>query len=100
MKKKISTGAYLLEYNNRKNQFGTIDASYDLSDKQEMARIFLRKEDLVNLLIEDNFVSFEMTLEQLDILSTMSRSVFESMNLLKILAKRDKLKDEAYFSND
>ena len=97
--KKVYSGAYLLKYQNGQNQFGTIDASHRVDDKSEKARIVLRKKDLSNVLVDEDFISFELNLEQLEIISTTSRSVFEAIDLLKQLAKRDKLRDSA-FMND
>jgi len=96
MEKKIYSGAYLLEYSNRKKQFGTVDASYHLSEK---ARFMLRKEDLSNVFIDDDFISFEVSLEQLEIMSKTTRSVFEAIVLLKQLANRDKLRDNAFLND-
>jgi hypothetical protein len=100
MEKKIYTGAYLLQYLNGEGQFGAVDATYNVSDKSEKARVLLRKKDLKKLLIDDDSVSFEISLEQLEIISSTSRSVFENVNLMKSLSKRDKLKENAFFLDD
>jgi hypothetical protein len=98
MAKKIFTGAHLLAYKNGKAQFGLVGASYLLSEKKEKVSISLRKESLENLIIEDDILSFEISIEQLETLAEVSRSVLEQFDLLVNLAKRDKLKPEAYIN--
>ena len=97
MSKKVYTGVHLLEYKKSTKQFGSIDASYNKTNKIENVRISLRKQDLDNISDIEGFISFEIDFEKLQSLATVTRSVYEKIDLLKILEKRDKLKENAYY---
>jgi hypothetical protein len=96
MGKKFYTGAHLLAFQNRKGQFGTIDASYIGEGETEKVRVSLRIDDLENLCVEEGFVTFEIDFEQLHILSNVANTVFERIQYLKILSQRGKLREDAF----
>lgn len=99
MSKKLYTGAYLLNYPDNKKQFGLIDASFSLEKNQDKCRILLRREDLENLIVDKDEISFELSLDQLSILSNISKSVYENLRILKNLANREKLNESAYLDD-
>ncbi|MFD1602895.1 hypothetical protein ACFSJW_24705 [Flavobacterium artemisiae] len=100
MSRKLYTGAYLLNYSDNKKQFGIIDGSFSLEKNQDKCTILLRREDLKNLVISNDDISFELSLEQLNVMSDVSKSVHENLKTLKKLALRDKLNSSAYIDDD
>ncbi|MEN7550092.1 hypothetical protein AAG747_19380 [Rapidithrix thailandica] len=99
MKKKLYTGAYLLESKDNKSQFGTIDALYMVESKFEKATLQLRVQDLQKIEFNEGFVSIELSLHQLETLSQTAKSVFENIRILKMLDKRQKLNSNAYIEH-
>ncbi|WP_289040560.1 hypothetical protein [uncultured Zobellia sp.] len=97
MSKKVYTGLHLLAYKNNTKQFGTIDASYSKVSNIERVRISLRKQDLINVSDREGFISFEIDFEKLETLANVSKSVYERIDLLRILDKSGKLNEKAYY---
>jgi hypothetical protein len=95
MNKKLYTGVYLLK-NEDNSQFGSMDASYIVDEAIGKATICLKKDNVQKIEIDKDFISIEIDLNQLKIISNISNSVSENIKILKILHKRNKLKDEAY----
>lgn len=97
MSKKIYSGAYLFESNNKK-QFGSIDSAYFLDNKKDYANVIFRKEDLIDISIDDDFISLKFSLEQLEEIASKLQTVSERMKFLKLLHQNNKLNSNAYMN--
>lgn len=67
--KKLYTGVHLLPYADNKMQFGMVDAWANLNEFIPVVRINLNKKKLSNFATEEDTISFEMSVEEAEVLA-------------------------------
>lgn len=96
--KKVYTGAYLLYNKDNITQFGLVDGTANMESKTEVVRISFNKQVIEKIQLDENCYTINLTLEECAKLADVLKNVEHSLELLKTLSKRDKLKDDAYLT--
>lgn len=94
---RIYTGAHLLLYEDKKRQFGIVDAWSDLSDWATVVRLSFGKQLQDKLQANDEGVTIQLDLSEAAVLLEQLNTVIERIKHLVILSKKEKLVDNAYY---
>lgn len=101
MRKKIFSGGYLLINPDNKSQFGIVSASTYVDEIEPIIRVALGKQLLNKLETDDDgYVTLNLSLSESSKLAEMLTTVNNSIELLVTLSKRNRLSEDAYYSED
>ncbi len=97
MKKKDLYSVHILKSELDQNEFGYVEFWSSFPSYEIKSRIHIKKDTVSE---DDSYLFWKLTLEEIDVLSNTLQKGIINMKHLKLLAKRGKLNESAYYDNE